>query len=404
MATHAGTDRYRERFADGLSGGYFGTLDGVTLSSVGIGTYLGDPTDAEDERYRDALVTAVESGINVIDTAINYRCQRSERVVGRAIEESAVDRDEVFVATKGGYIPFDTNPPGHVEGYVDANFVETGLVDPEDLGEGLHCMTPEFIDHQLDRSLSNLGTGTIDCYYVHNPEAQLPVRSREAVYDQLEATFARLESRVAAGDIERYGLATWAAFRVAADDPSFLSLWEVLDRARAAADAAGNDDHHFRAIQLPFNPLMAEAFTVRSHETRDGVEIPNVLSVARANDVGVFTSASLGEGEVFERGIPEDVEIWFEGDTDAQKAINFARSAPGVTCALVGSRRPAHVVENADAGTFDRMGDEAFDVVFEGPSDDDGEQEVERMDGMAGAGGAGAGMEPGGDGPDGGPL
>ncbi|MFB6303068.1 MAG: aldo/keto reductase [Haloferacaceae archaeon] len=388
MATQAGTDRYRKRVADGLAADYFGTLDGVTISSVGIGTYLGDPTDEDDERYRDALITALECGINAVDTAINYRCQRSERVVARAIDAAAVERDEVFVATKGGYVPFDTNPPANVEQYVDEHYVETGLIDPADLGKGLHCMTPDFIEHQFDQSLANLGVDTIDCYYVHNPEAQLSVRPREEVYDQLEATFTRLEERVAAGDLDRYGLATWTAFRVGADDPSFLSLYEVLDRARAAADAAGADEHHFRAIQLPFNPMMAEAFTVRSHEARGDVAIPNVLSVAREADVGVFASATLGQGEVLEKGIPEDVEVWFKGDTITQKAINFARSAPAVTCALVGSRRPAHVLENADAGTFDRMGDEAFDVVFEGPSDEDEETEVDRMEtGAMGAGG-----------------
>jgi aryl-alcohol dehydrogenase-like predicted oxidoreductase len=399
MATPAGTDRYRERFADGLSADYFETLDGISLSSVGFGTYLGDPTDEDDERYRDALVTALECGINAVDTAINYRCQRSERVVGRAIEAAAVDRDEVFVATKGGYVPFDTTPPDDVEQYVDEQYIRPGLVDPADLGEGLHCMTPEFIDHQFDLSLANLGVDTIDCYYVHNPEAQLPIRSREAVYDQLEATFTRLEERVAAGDLERYGLATWTAFRVESDEPAFLSLYEVLDRARAAAAAVGADDHHFRAIQLPFNPMMSEAFTVRSHETREDVPIPNVLSVARAADVGVFTSATLAQGEILEKGIPEDVEIWFKGDTVAQKAINFARSAPAVTCALVGSRRPAHILENANAGTYGRMGDEAFDVVFEGPSDDDDEQEVDRME----TGGVG-GPTPDVDGADGGPA
>jgi len=400
MATSSGTWGYRDRFGDAFARTYFRRFGPGVVSSIGLGTYLGDPTDDFDHGYRTSIAEALSNGINLVDTAINYRCQRSERVVARAIEAAAVDRDEVFVATKGGYVPFDTTPPEDVERYVDEQYIQPGLVDPGDLGEGLHCMTPDFIDHQFDLSLANLGVDTIDCYYVHNPEAQLPIRSREAVYDQLEATFTRLEERVAAGELERYGLATWTAFRVESDDPSFLSLYEVLDRARAAADAAGADDHHFRAIQLPFNPMMAEAFTVRSHETREDVPIPNVLSVARAADVGVFTSATLAQGEILEKGIPEDVEIWFKGDTVAQQSINFARSAPAVTCALVGSRRPAHVLENADAGTFGRMGDEAFDVVFEGPSDDD-EQEVDRMEtGGVGSGGPTPDM----DGADGGPA
>jgi len=84
---------------------------------------------------------------------------------------------------------------------------------------------------ETDRSLSNLDLDSIDLYYVHNPETQLAERSAEAVYDQLEATFTRLEERVADGDIRHYGVATWEAFRVPADHDSYLSLPEVVRRA-----------------------------------------------------------------------------------------------------------------------------------------------------------------------------
>src|SRR5690348_5789949 len=60
-----------------------GALGNVT--ALGIGTALGEPTDAEDERYECAIIAALDCGVGVIDTAINYRCQRSERAVGRAL-------------------------------------------------------------------------------------------------------------------------------------------------------------------------------------------------------------------------------------------------------------------------------------------------------------------------------
>src|SRR6185369_5286454 len=84
---------------------------GLILSSIGIGTYLGDPDDQTDAAYGETLVGAITLGTNVVDTAINYRAQRSERVVGMAIaaliEAGELQRDEVVVCTKGGYIPFD---------------------------------------------------------------------------------------------------------------------------------------------------------------------------------------------------------------------------------------------------------------------------------------------------------
>lgn len=363
MATRAGTERFRERFDDEFGKRYFRSLDGQLLSSIGAGTYLGEPTDETDERYRKTLAAAFESGVNVVDTAINYRCQRSERTVGRAIADADVDREELFITTKGGYLPFDGERPVDPASYVRSEYIDPGLVDPDDLAEGIHCIAPEYIDRAVDRSLANLGVDTIDCYLVHQPETQLSARSREAVYDQLEATFARLEARVAAGDLRRYGLATWDAFRVPRDADSYLSFPEVISRAETAAAEVGSGETHLRAIQLPFSPVMADAFTVRAHETPHGER--SALGVAYEADIAVFTSAPLAQGRFVEEP-PEDATAWyFGGDTMAQRAINFARSAPAVTSAIVGMRSTDHLEENLTAGTFDSMSPETFVVVFE---------------------------------------
>ena len=76
-----------------------------------MGTYLGDPTGAVDDRYRAALIEGFESGANLVDTAANYRCGRSERVVGEALREAAADREAVVGATKAGLVPFDGSRP-----------------------------------------------------------------------------------------------------------------------------------------------------------------------------------------------------------------------------------------------------------------------------------------------------
>ncbi|MFC4549918.1 MULTISPECIES: aldo/keto reductase [Halorussus] len=362
MATADGTYEYKLQHGDEFARTYFRRFDDLAVSSVGAGTYLGEPTDAVDASYRDALTTAFERGINVVDTAINYRCQRSERVVGDAIEDADVSRDEVFVATKGGFLPFDSERPENPGEYVRREFVETGLVDRDDLARGSHCIAPEFIDDQLDRSLENLGVDGVDCYYVHNPETQLHARSREEVYDQLEATFTRLEERAAAGDIGSYGVATWNAFRVEKGDDDYLSLPEVVSRARKAAKAAENTATNLRAIQLPFNVFMADAFTVESHDGPEGPQ--SALWFAHEAGLNVFTSASIAQGELAD-GMPEEVAERLQGETTAQRAINFARSAPGVTSSLVGMANPEHVEENVAAGQYEPLGADAFDAVFE---------------------------------------
>ena len=96
-ATAAGTARYRERHERRFARDFYraGPL-GVVLSSVGIGTYLGEDTDTDDAAYTDAVRHAVASGVNVIDSAINYRCQRSERAIGRALHGAFLS-GELFV-------------------------------------------------------------------------------------------------------------------------------------------------------------------------------------------------------------------------------------------------------------------------------------------------------------------
>jgi aryl-alcohol dehydrogenase-like predicted oxidoreductase len=363
MATKSATWEYRDRFHESFARTYFRRFADCLVSSVGVGTYLGDSTDAVDERYHDAIVESLENGINVVDTAINYRDQRSERVVGAAIRDTDVDREAVMVSTKGGFVPFEGERPNDASAYIESEFLETGILDREDLVMG-NSLSPGFLDWSLDRSLDNLGLETIDLYYIHNPEAQLAQFDRETVYDRLEDAFTALERRAAAGDIRHYGVATWQAFRVRPDDEKYLSLPEVVARARAAADRAGTGGTHFRAIQLPFNVHMADAFSLEAHEGADGPQ--SALWFANDAGIDVFTSASILQGDLaVEGGIPEGVDAKLSGETPAQRAINFARSAPGVTSALVGTGSPKHAAENAAAGTFEPMGADAFDSVFE---------------------------------------
>jgi len=294
MATANATWNYRDRH-DGFARTYFRAFGDCVVSSVGVGTYLGEPTDTADGAYQEAVTEALESGVNLVDTAVNYRCQRSERVVDEAIEEAGVDREAVVVATKGGVLPFDGSPPENPGRYIREAYVEPGLVDPDGLVGGRHCLSPAFIDDQVDRSRSNLGLDTIDLYYLHNPETQLQECSREAVYDQLEAAFEVLERRVQAGDTRHYGVATWEAFRVEQGASSYLSVPAVVERARAAAETVGAATTNLRAIQLPFNVYMADAFTIKQAQgpflserpkgaSREGIRAVSLMSQPRMRE------------------------------------------------------------------------------------------------------------------------
>jgi aryl-alcohol dehydrogenase-like predicted oxidoreductase len=63
--------------------------------------------------------------------------------------------------------------------------------------------------------------------------------------------------------------------------------------------------------------------------------------------------------------MPGAVEAELRGETRTQRAINFARSGPGVTCSLVGMGSPEHVDENVAAGEYEPLGASTFDAVFD---------------------------------------
>jgi len=342
-ATLEGTGRYCARFDD-IASGHFRKGDGVYLSSIGLGTYLGEPDAATDEAYRESIRLALSLGCNVIDTAINYRCQRSERAIGAAlggaIDAGAVRRDEVFVSTKAGFIPFDRKPPPDPPGYFRETFIESGIMDADELVAGCHCMTPTYLENQLECSRRNLGLETLDLYYVHNPETQLSESDRPEVYGRLLEAFRVLEKAADRGWIRRYGIATWEGLRAERDGRPYLSLTEVMRLARQA----GGESHRFRAIQLPVNLGMPEAFAQANQPVADGA-LP-ALAAARHYGLMAFASGSLHQGQLLGRLPPWLRQNLGADATDAQRALQFARSCPGLTAALVGMSKPPHVEEN----------------------------------------------------------
>src|SRR6185369_4696409 len=156
FATSTGTARYRDRFPELRDAGHFRRPASVPgagelwLSSIGLGTYLGDADAATDTAYTEAIAAALRSGINVLDTAINYRHQRSERNIGTALkallQTGEIQRDEVFVCTKAGYLSFDGNMPADPRSYFLKEYVEPGILDPAQLSSGMHCMAPAYLE------------------------------------------------------------------------------------------------------------------------------------------------------------------------------------------------------------------------------------------------------------------
>ena len=360
-ATAGGTARYRERFASAATD-HFREAQGLWLSSIGIGTYLGNASEETDRSYTEAIVRAVELGANVIDTAANYRFQRSERSVGAAIAElgrRGFGREEMIVCTKGGYIPFDSAPPRDARQYIEENFIDTRIAGWGDIAGGAHCMTPRYLDNQLRQSLRNLNLDCVDVYYVHNPESQLAAVASDEFWHRVRAAFEFLEQSVSDGRIKYYGVATWNGFREEPDSTGYHSLETMFEVAR---DTAG-DDHHFRFIQLPLNLTMPEALFFQNQKLGD--EYVSVVEAADKFGVTVMASGSLMQGQVA-HGLPESIRQSLGSlATDAQTGIQFVRSSPGITTALVGMSKIAHVEENLALVNVDPVSPDALLGVYD---------------------------------------
>ncbi len=353
QATPDGTARYRARQAERFARDFYraGPL-ALTLSSIGIGTYLGDDTDDTDDAYAEAVRFAVGSGVNVVDSAINYRCQRSERAIGRALQgvllAGDVRRDEVVVCTKGGYVPLDEYPPATPEGYqgyLRREFYARNVMTAKDVVSGGHCLTPGFLQDCLARSRANLGLDVVDIYYVHNPEQQLAAVSYDELLDRLRAAFESLEESVERGEIGAYGCATWQGLRV---EPGARGHIALADLVRLASEIAG-DAHHFRMLQLPINLAMPEAVRLPTQPLLGG-KVVTILEAARELGLSVAASATLMQSQLTANLPPAVRDLFPALATDAQRAVAFVRSLPGVTTALVGMKQVAHVEENLGAG------------------------------------------------------
>jgi aryl-alcohol dehydrogenase-like predicted oxidoreductase len=361
-ATPEGTRRFADRFAS--LPGHFRRPDRLWLSSLGLGTKPGAPGGVDDLCYRSVALRALEQGVNVFDTSLSYRQQTSERALGRALsrafKEKVARRDEVFVISKCGYLAPDAESVMDGRRYLVRTYLDTGLVSLDEVVNGVHVLSPRFISDQIERSRRNLGLETIDLYLLEDPELQLAARGPTGFREALGEWFESLEEAVARGAIASYGLSTWHGLLVPYGDRGHVSMFELLERAMDV----GGADHHLRGIALPYSVAFGEARGLASQFGPDA-RATNVFDTLRDTGTAVFTAGPLVQGRAA-RGLPLFFRQAFPGlATDAQRCLQFARSTPGVTTALVAMRSPEHVDENLAVASHELAKPEVIAALFE---------------------------------------
>jgi uncharacterized protein YyaL (SSP411 family)/aryl-alcohol dehydrogenase-like predicted oxidoreductase len=298
-ATAEGTAAYAARSGAPRSGyARLGRTD-LTVSRLGFGGYRVEDETAE---HHQAMVRALTSGANLVDTSTNYMDGGSETLVGEVLEELLGDgvlkREEVAVVSKIGYVQGENLALAEEREAAGRPFPEIVKY-----AEGVwHCIHPEFLADQLARSLGRMQLGALDVLLLHNPEYFLKdaherswgtlEKRREDFEARLREAFTFLEGEVAAGRVGSYGVSSNTCTS-AASDPEFVSLTRLL----AIAREVGGPGHHFAVLQLPLNLFEAGAVLTKNNGP---AETETVLETAVREGVGVLVNrplnAMVGEG------------------------------------------------------------------------------------------------------------
>lgn len=285
----------------------------VSFGAWAIGSAWGRVDDSESLR---ALHTAVDLGVNFIDTADVYGDGRSERLIGQLLKERT---ETIYVATKAGR----RLNPHTADGYNAANL--TAFVE---------------------RSLQNLGVEVLDLLQLHCPPTEVYYRPE---------VFGALDDLVATGKIRYYGVSV-----------------EKVEEALKAIEYP-----NVQSVQIIFNMFRhrpAELFFEQAKRHKVGIlaRVPlasglltgkmTAQTVFEADDHRQFNrhGEAFDVGETFS-GVPYDVGLSAvselkalvpAGTTMAQFALRWILMFDAVTCVIPGAKRPDQVVENVGAAAL----------------------------------------------------
>ncbi|TGL62376.1 aldo/keto reductase [Leptospira sarikeiensis] len=250
---HEGKKEKYSREKKGDNPGYFFFRE-FRLSRIAFGGYrigLGDP------EHKDALNFALDSGINMIDVSANYGDGEAESLVGQVLAENFrkrnLHRKEIFIVTKAGYIQGKNMKLVESKEKTKNQFPEITYYQPG----CYHCISPEFLEDQLERSRKRLGLSTIDVFLLHNPEYFLSDAEKKGVpkeeahaeyYRRIKEAFLFLEKARKEGKIQFYGISS-NTFPIPEGEYTHTSLSKCLQIAEKVA----GKENGFAVVQFPGN-------------------------------------------------------------------------------------------------------------------------------------------------------
>eukprot|EP00921_Rhytidocystis_pertsovi_P026884 GHVQ01043324.1.p1 GENE.GHVQ01043324.1~~GHVQ01043324.1.p1 ORF type:complete len:470 (-),score=24.27 GHVQ01043324.1:1998-3407(-) len=242
----------------------------VRIGVVGFGCYR---VDRDVPEHRVCLETALKGGVNLIDTSANYGDGSAEELIGDVLNSNGfrTKRADLVVVSKFGYIQGQ-----NLQRYLQENL---RFPDTVDLGSHLkHCVHPDFMKDQLQRSLERMQLQYIDVFLLHNPEYYITdgvskLRKSNSLSEQsvkqlqtemlrrIHDVFEALEHEVQISQrIRGYGISS-NSFSLKESDPCFLPYATLVEIAEKAAQrVSGNKGcpSGFTVVQMPGNLVETE--------------------------------------------------------------------------------------------------------------------------------------------------
>ena len=346
-ATKEGTFGYLKQFPK-YSRDFYRYNGEAFVSSLGLGTFRKEPYREENYvvSFKESVKKAVAGGINLIDTAINYRYQMSEREIGEALSElfaeGKASRDQLFITSKAGFIPLDFPFPENPYEWIDQTLIKSGLAAKDEIIIDQHCLSPKYLRWSVEKSLENLGIETLDVLFLHNPEVQLGYVDYMTLRIRIADAFKLFEQLVEERKIRAYGVAAWNGFLYEDGHTEYLSLKDIV----SIAEEVGGPGHHFKYVESPFNLAKPHAFAYANQKGPDG-RYYTLLQAVQGFGLNLLAASSLLQMNLFKGKFDERVrELLGAGElTDVISALQFARSG-GVLSALFGAVDPRHVEDN----------------------------------------------------------
>jgi len=263
------------------------------FSRIGFGSYR---IDNRIEEHFNALSKALINGISLIDTSSNYSDGRSEILIGNVLDEltesGKIDRENITLVSKVGYMQGKNYSFALKKKEQGTPFNDVVEYDKE----LWHCISPDFLEDQLNRQLHRLDQnkpgGYIDAYLLHNPEYFLSnehkynfdkEESQQIYYQRIKKAFEFFEAKVKSGVIKYYGISsnTFGHKNMTYD---FTSLEKILEIAKEISS-----HNHFKFIQLPFNLIESGAY----FENNQLSNSKSVLKLAQENGIKVLVNRPL---------------------------------------------------------------------------------------------------------------